>query len=298
MKIAIASGKGGTGKTTLATNLAHYLSEVYPVVLADLDVEEPNSALFLNCQKLHNETSFKAVPAWEKDICVLCGKCQELCAFNAIKKLGDYIVVFPELCHSCHACSELCPQEALPMRKLPMGTMSQYRCDSLDFVEGRLAIGQEQAVPLIADTLRFLNSQYDQSYLQILDSPPGTSCPVIKASSQADLVILISEPTPFGLHDLKLACETMREIGKSFVVVINRMGIGNDDLQKFCLEHAIPIIAKIPNDRYVAELYSAGKLIYPHHPEFTMELTKIHQYLKGLPTWKAIPKGDTACTKS
>ncbi len=279
MKIAIASGKGGTGKTTLSTNLAMFLAEQQQVVLTDLDVEEPNSGLFIHGNLMSSQDMYKEIPQWDKSACTQCGLCQEICSYHAVMKLGRRIMVFPELCHSCFACSELCPEQALPMQKVKMGELRHYEADKLHFVESRLDIGQEQAVPLIAQTLGYVDSNFDERYIRIYDAPPGTSCPVIKATQDADLVILITEPTPFGLHDLTLAIETMRELGKEFVVVVNRFGIGNDDVLRFCENEGIRVLAKLPNDRHVAELYSRGELIYPHIPEFTEQLKTISSFI-------------------
>jgi len=282
MKIAIASGKGGTGKTTLSTNLAVYLAEKKSVVLTDLDVEEPNSGLFIHGELIHQEDKFNMVPQWKSDSCTLCGNCREVCNFHAIVQLVDQIMVFPQLCHSCYACSELCPSGSLPMTPEKMGELQEYQSGNLHFIESKLDVGQEQAVPLIAQTLRYVDENYSEVMLKIYDSPPGTSCPVIEATKDADLVILITEPTPFGLHDLKLAVETMQELKKRFVVIINRYGIGNDDVVDYCDGENIPIIMKIPNSKAIAERYSRGELLYLVVPEFRAELDKLIGFIDTL----------------
>ncbi|MDD2229330.1 MAG: ATP-binding protein [Candidatus Cloacimonetes bacterium] len=279
MKITIASGKGGTGKTTLSTNLAMYMAENYSVVLCDLDVEEPNSGLFIQGKQIHQQTMYKMIPQWNKAVCTLCGKCQEVCNFHAVLKLGDRVMVFPELCHSCYACSELCPVDALPMQPEKMGELKHSTAAKLNFVEAKLDIGQEQAVPLIAQTLVYVDSKFDASYLKLYDAPPGTSCPVIEATKGADLILLVTEPTPFGLHDLILAIETMREIKKDFVVIVNRFGIGNDDVLKYCAQESIMVLAKLPNDRKIAELYSRGELVYPQVHEFAAQMQIIADFI-------------------
>lgn len=284
MKIAIASGKGGTGKTTLATNLVSLLAENQPVVLADLDVEEPNSGLFLQGKLIHQEDKFKMIPNWEKEKCTLCGHCQKVCNFHAIIKLGEQVMVFPELCHSCYACSELCPVNALTMIPQKMGVLKHFSLGKIDFIESKLDIGQEQAVPLIAQTMEYVDSKFNNDQLKIFDSPPGTSCPVIEATKEVDFVILVTEPTPFGLHDLKLAVDTMRELKKEFAVVVNRFGIGNDDVLTYCEKEKISILAKLPNERRIAEYYSFGKIIYPHFPDFKKELQKVADYISNLDT--------------
>jgi len=282
MKIAIASGKGGTGKTTLSTNLASFLAEKDDVVLTDLDVEEPNSGLFIKADLVHEEDKFKMVPEWKEDECILCGNCQKVCNFNAVIQLGEMIMVFPELCHGCYACSELCPTSSLPMIPKKMGELKHFQKGSLSFIESRLDIGEEQAVPLIAQTISYVEEHFSNEVIRIFDSPPGTSCPVIEATKDADFIILVTEPTPFGLHDLKLAMETMKELKKEFGVVVNRYGIGNDEVLDYCDENDIPILAKIPNRRKIAEIYSSGELIYQEIPEFRVELGNITSHIKSL----------------
>ena len=282
MKIAIASGKGGTGKTTLSVNLATFLAESYKVVLCDLDVEEPNSGLFIKGKLIHQEDKFKMIPQWEKENCILCGNCQKVCNFHAVIQLRDQVMVFPELCHSCYACSELCPADALPMIPQRMGELKKFKKGNLAFVESRLDIGQEQAVPLIAQTLEYIDKNYDDDFIKLFDAPPGTSCPVIEATKNADFVILITEPTPFGLHDLKLAIDTMQELKKDFGVIVNRYGIGNNDVLSFCQKENIPVLSKFSNDRSIAELYSRGSLIYQKIPEFKNQLVNITDHILQL----------------
>ncbi len=279
MKIAIASGKGGTGKTTLSTNLASFLAQTHKVVLTDLDVEEPNSALFLKTELIHQEDKFKMIPEWHKTSCTLCGNCQDVCNYHAVIKVVDMIMVFPELCHSCYACSELCPTNSLPMLAKKMGELKHFKTDKFDFVESRLSIGEEQAVPLIKQTLNYIDEKFNNEFVKLYDSPPGTSCPVMEATKDADFVILITEPTPFGFNDVKLAIETMQELKKDFGVVINRYGLGNADIEKYCNEKNIPILAKIPNKREIAELYSKGELLWDKIPEVKVELEKIINFL-------------------
>lgn len=274
-KIAIASGKGGTGKTTLSTNLAAYIAEREAVVLVDLDVEEPNSGLFFNGTLVHEEDNHNMTPKWDATKCTLCGLCEEVCNFNAIIQLGETIMVYPKLCHSCYACSELCPASVLPMQPTKIGVLRDYQWGKLHYVESRLNVGEEQAVSSIAKTQRYVAEKYAHIPFAIFDSPPGTSCPVMEATKDTDYVILVTEPTPFGLHDLKLAVETMRELERDFGVVINRDGIGDEEVINYCNAESVEILAKIPNKREIAELYSRGNLIYPQFPEVESALNDI-----------------------
>ncbi len=282
MKIAIASGKGGTGKTTLSTNLAMFLGERESVVLVDLDVEEPNSHLFLKSELLRREDKMKMIPRWESGSCTLCNECVELCNFHALICLGNEILIFPNLCHSCYACSELCPTHSLPMEAQKMGELSHFLAHPIEFVEGRLNIGEEQAVSLIAQTKKYVEKHFYDETITLYDSPPGTSCPVIESIKDADFVILVTEPTPFGLHDLTLAVETTRALGKKFGVVINRYGMGDDAVEAYCQSEDIAILAKIPHLLEIAQCYSAGKLIYPEVDSFKQALEEIATFIKTL----------------
>lgn len=267
MKIAIASGKGGTGKTTLSTNLATYLSESMSVLLVDLDVEEPNSGLFIEGTPVHSESVYKMIPKWDESKCTLCGICSKSCKFHSVLRLGTNITVFKELCHSCHACSELCPQNALPMNPEELGVITEYHTGRLHFLESRLNIGEEQAVPLISKTKSYIaGNKYDPD-ITIYDAPPGTACLVIETIKDADFVLLVTEPTPFGLHDLTLAVETVKHLQKKFGVVINKAGCGNSDVDEYCQQQNIVVLGQIPYSRKIAELYSSGEMIYKHVPE-------------------------------
>lgn len=279
MKIAIASGKGGTGKTTLSTNLAAFIAEKKQVILVDLDVEEPNSGLFIGGKLVVKEEKYKMIPVWDESKCTLCGNCQKVCNFHAVIQLGPSIMVFPELCHSCYACTELCPTNALPMEKRGIGILQHFHNNNLDFLESKLNIGEEQAVPLIERTLEYSEANFDNNTLRIFDSPPGTSCPVIEVTKNSDYIILVTEPTPFGLHDLMLAVDTMRELKKDFGVVINRYGIGNDDVIGYCNDEGITVIEKINNSKKIAEIYSTGKLIIDEVPEFRKSIERIADHI-------------------
>lgn len=279
-KLAIASGKGGTGKTLLSTNLADYLAQKQAVLLADLDVEEPNDALFFHAENKVITPQYKMIPDWQSDRCTLCGDCTRHCKFHAVIRLGEFITVFNELCHSCYACSDLCPEQALPMKPYRMGETSHQLLNGLQLIESRLDIGQEQAVPLIHTTQKYIRELESKPTMQILDCPPGTSCPVVAAVDEADFVLLVTEPTPFGLNDLKLAVETMRQIEKAFAVVINRQGMGDDAVENWCKSENISIVARIPYDRQLAEQYAAAKLAWRENVALKKALEELALFIQ------------------
>jgi len=191
------------------------------------------------------------------------------------------ILVFPELCHSCYACSELCPTDSLPMTPVRIGEIKEYEAEGFSFIEGRLDLGQEMAVPLISQTMDYIDENF-KDHIEIFDAPPGTSCPVIEASRGSDFIVLITEATPFGLNDLKLAVETMRVLKQRFGVIINRYGIGNASVEEYCKSENIPVITKIKNDKEVAKLYSKGELIYPKIEHFKNSLDEIVDFIGGI----------------
>lgn len=269
--IAIASGKGGTGKTIVAVNLSVLLASRKDtgfdhVSLFDLDVEEPNSMIFFKDAKLVlEEDEYRKVPVWDQQKCTLCGKCSTVCEFNAIAFLGTRVLVFPDLCHSCYACSTLCPVNALPMEEHKMGVSAIYKpkVSGLTLTENRMEVGQPSAVPLIAAALSKQKNIPGDNTLFLFDSPPGTSCPMIEVSKGVDFVLLVTEPTPFGLHDMSLAVETLRKLNRPMGVVVNKSGSGRDELiDDYCQKEGLEILGKIPQSREIAEAYSRGELVY------------------------------------
>ena len=262
MKIAIASGKGGTGKTTVAVNLYCTVSRYYDddVLLVDCDVEEPNDALFFEGPKFKSEIPVTLpVPRIDTDKCTFCRKCVEYCAFNAITVIPplQHAEVAADLCHSCGACLHACKFGAINEFPHQIGTITKYDLPfGSGLAEGRLCVGSALQTPVIRHLKKVMA---DSGGLVIYDASPGTSCAVVSTISDVDYVILVTEPTPFGLHDLRLALEVVRELGKPFGVVINKYGVGDDQLEKFLDEEKIQVLAKIPFSREIARAYSGNR---------------------------------------
>jgi len=253
--ISIASGKGGTGKTTVATNLACALEE--NVQLLDCDVEEPNAHLFLNPYIEQKQSVTVPIPEVDKEKCTLCGKCAEICQFKAIVVIGEIVLTFPELCHSCGGCMEVCSERAISETGREVGVIEKGHKNHLDFVHGKLRIGEAMSPPLI----REVRSHAHPEKFTIIDAPPGTSCPVITAIKDTDFVLMVTEPTPFGLHDLKLAVEAAKLLEIPCGLIINRSDSGDDRVKEYAEQENLPILMEIPFDRQIAEAYSRGKLI-------------------------------------
>jgi MinD superfamily P-loop ATPase len=251
MIISIASGKGGTGKTTVSTNLALSMGTVQ---FLDCDVEEPNANIFLHAKIREQEDVCVRIPEIDKKKCDYCGKCSEFCAYNALAVVPNNVLVFPELCHSCGGCELVCPKDAVRWNKKSIGKVEHGQAEGIDFYHGLLNVGEMQAVPVI----KALKRKIDKSNHVIIDVPPGTSCPVIESITGSDYCILVTEPTPFGLHDLKLAVEVVRHLNIPFGVIINRDGIGDDTVVTFCKDHHIPVLLTIPERKEIAHLYSKG----------------------------------------
>ena len=280
MILAIASGKGGTGKTTVAVNLARVLER--PVQLLDCDVEEPNSHLFLPGETIGTEAVSIPVPEVDESLCDGCGECGRFCAYHAIVSYGDKPLVFAEMCHGCGGCMLVCPKKAI--REIPkrIGQIEIKQAGRITLVTGRLDVGQAMAPPLI----RAVKERLQPGMPAILDAPPGTSCPVIAAIRGADFVLLVTEPTPFGLHDLKLAVDMVKELGLPCGVLVNRAGSGDDRVHRYCSEATLPILAEIPDDRRIAEAYSRGQLIVEALPEYRDLFSKLAEKLLADPSGK------------
>jgi MinD superfamily P-loop ATPase len=276
MIISIASGKGGTGKTTVATNLAVSLGK--HVQLLDCDVEEPNAHLFLNPVFEKTEVVAAAVPEVDEEKCSLCGKCGEICQFKAIVVIGNTVLPFAELCHSCGGCMAVCPEKAIREGERVLGITEAGRSGHLEFVHGRLRVGEAMSPPLI----RKVRSFTKPGVITIIDAPPGTSCPVIASIKGADFVLLVTEPTPFGLHDLKLAVGAVRMLGIPCGLVINRSDMGDDRVREYAKEAALPVVMEIPFDRRIAEAYSRGQMLVEVMPEWREKFLELYERIIGL----------------
>ena len=251
MILSVASGKGGTGKTSVAVNMALSIEKVQ---LLDCDVEEPNAHLLLHPEISREEPVYLPVPVVNEELCDHCGKCGEFCQYNAIFVSPEKVLVFSELCHSCGGCAIVCPRKAIGEEQHRIGTLKYGSAGDLEVVYGELDVGEPMAVPVI----REVKKQIKSDKIVILDSPPGTSCPVIETVKGSDFCVLVTEPTPFGLHDLKITVQVLKDMGIPFGVVVNRAGIGDKKVYECCEEKNIPILLEIPYQRKIAELYSRG----------------------------------------
>lgn len=299
MRIVVASGKGGTGKTTIATSLA--LTAGDSVRFMDCDVEAPNAALFLNPAFDTRKEVGIQIPVVDEALCTHCGKCAEVCEFHAIAVIGKKTLVFPELCHGCGSCTLVCPEKAISERLDVMGVLeSGIAASGINFSRGVMNVGEPMAVPIIRElkkwnpmslrgatatkqsplnkeeiasgypstTLRFAQDERPRNGIEIRDAPPGASCPVVETMRGADFVLLVTEPTPFGLHDLKQVVGIARELGIPAGVVINRDGIGDNAVETYCAEAGIPILLRIPMERRIAEAIASGKPLVNAAPEY------------------------------
>ncbi len=265
MKISIASGKGGTGKTTVATNLAYAASRSgKSVAFLDCDVEEPNAQIFLKAEIRQSEPVHRLIPRVDEETCTLCGECGEICQYSAIACIGEKVLVFPELCHACGGCWLVCPVDAISEVPREVGRLEKGNADSIQFSQGLLNIGEAMSPPVI----RAVKSSAPEAAIEIVDAPPGTSCPVIESIRDSDYVILVTEPTPFGLNDLELAVEMIRALHLPFGVVINRSDLGDEEVRLYCLRNRIDVLVEIPDDRRIAEAYSEGVMICQALPDY------------------------------
>ena len=267
MIIAVASGKGGTGKTTVATSLALSIADRAPLFL-DCDVEEPNAALFLRPDLAQREQVGILIPEVDFSRCTYCGRCAEVCVWHAIAVVGHRVLVFPELCHGCGSCTLNCPEEAIHEVLHVMGNLESGRAGPITFGHGILNVGEAMAVPIIRQ-LKAKHIASEGNGVVILDASPGTSCPVVETMRGADFALLVTEPTPFGLHDLRLTVQVARdELGLPVGVVINRDGVGDAGVDEYCAAESIPILMRIPLDRHIAEAISSGKALVETLPEY------------------------------
>ena len=264
MKIAVASGKGGTGKSFIATNLAYALSENFQVSLVDCDVEEPNAALFLNPEIKEKRDITIKVPVIDNSKCTGCRLCSSHCEFHSLITVKDKTYVFEELCHGCGFCMRICPEGAIGEKDKVIGEFKYGFVGRMDFYMGEMKVGTELATPVI----RYVKEQVKERGIVIFDSPPGTSCPVVETIEGCDFVVLVTEPSPFGLNDLKLAVETVKSMGLKFGIVENRAMEGVNIIKDYLKEENIPLLSEIPLDREIAEVYSHGKLVVREIPAY------------------------------
>lgn len=275
MVISIASGKGGTGKTTIAVNLALSLNDVQ---LIDCDVEEPNCHLFLKPQIEKRFPVGIAIPEVDKSRCDYCGKCAEACQFKALAVIKGSVLCFSELCHGCGACSYICPQDAIVEKVREIGVIEIGKSGDMEFIHGILNVGEAMPVPII----RKEKGLVDRNKTVIIDASPGASCPVVMAVEGSDLCLLVTEPTPFGLNDLKIAVEMARELSVPTGVVINCADIGDRKVWEYCTKEGIPVLMEIPWDRRIAEAYSRGIPLVVEMPDYKEKFRLLYNQIEAI----------------
>jgi MinD superfamily P-loop ATPase len=275
VRVAVASGKGGTGKTSVAVNLALSIGNAQ---LADCDVEEPNAHLLLNPKITREEPVYRLVPFVKEELCDYCGKCADFCQYNAILVIPERILVFPELCHGCGGCFLACPKKAIGEEKYRIGVIKEGFTDDLKIVSGELEVGEPMAGPLIREVKKHL----DKNRNVILDAPPGAGCPVVETVKGSDFCLLVTEPTPFGLYDLKITVKVLEDMKIPHGVVINRAGIGDKRVYEYCKEKGIPILLEIPYMRKIAELYSKGVPFSLEMPEWIDRFRELFERIERL----------------
>lgn len=260
MIVSVASGKGGTGKTTVTASLASIWNR--PLTCVDLDVEEPNLQFFVNPKVERTETVYMEVPEVDESKCSACGMCSDLCQFKAISVMAGMVLTFPEMCHGCGGCMAVCPEGAISPGRRELGVMEEGAAGKAGYLMGRLRIGEAMSPPLMRAVKKRLNAKLEQQGGDaIIDAPPGVSCPAVNAVMDSDFIVLVTEPTPFGFYDFKLAHEAFSQFGKPMGAVINRAGLGDDSVERYCNEKGLPVLAQIPYDRKIAEAYSRGEVI-------------------------------------
>jgi MinD superfamily P-loop ATPase len=285
MRITVASGKGGTGKTTIATSLALSLDASRPVLL-DCDVEAPNAHLFLN-PIIENRTEVSLlVPEVNLAGCTHCGQCAQVCPWHAIAVVADKVLVFPQLCHGCGSCTLACPEGAISEVPNPIGAIERGSAwPKIDFGQGELYIGEPMAVPIIRELKkRWRDGSNGNAHEQttIIDAPPGTTCPVVEALRGSDFALLVTEPTPFGLHDLRLAVQVAQELGIPAGVIINRDGVGDGSVEAYCHENGLPVLMRIPLDRRIAQGIARGTPLVKILPEYLPRFRELYLEIVGL----------------
>jgi MinD superfamily P-loop ATPase len=279
MIISIGSGKGGTGKTTVSTGLAIALArEGNAVRFLDCDVEEPNANIFIKAAIRETRSVEVMVPEIDEGLCTHCGECADFCRFKALVVYPDKVLRFPEMCHSCNGCVIVCPEGAVKAVRREIGTIEMGDVGNIRFAQGLMNIGEARATPIIAK----LQSLIDPSVTTILDAPPGTSCPFVETVKRSDVCVLVTEPTPFGLNDLKLAVEVTETLGIPRGIIINRSDVGDDRVENYCGEEGIDVLMRIPHDRAIAEACSKGDALVDARPEFEDEFLKLNGKLSKM----------------
>ncbi len=276
MIISVASGKGGTGKTSVATSLAAVLGS--KAQLLDCDVEEPNCHILTKPILETSEIVTVPVPVVDREKCSLCGRCGEVCRFSAIVLIGSEVLTFPEMCHGCGGCTLLCPEKAITEGARELGIIETGLFGPVEFVHGRLRVGEAMSPPLI----RAVKSRINPEKVAVIDAPPGTSCPVINTVNGSDFILLVTEPTPFGLHDLRIAVDAVSGMGIPLGVLLNRSDLGDYEVPKFCAAKGIPLLAKIPHDRAIAQGYARGDLLVTSAPGYIRVFLELFEMIKKI----------------